>query len=293
MLRKCPKNSNVVTLAWSDDTQCSINVHGCTVTSWRVKNWEQLFLSRHAKLNQRKEIMGGVSIAFPKYGGWKFGPPNGFACISKWKLIKGPVLDKDTQDIVAVFELVDNPHTRSFWNFQFKITNTIRLSEYCLEIKSHIQNTSPVLPMRFNLMYPMFIKVPNVETIQIVGMNNVQYNDETIKEDDVLRTDRKKAIEITAWTYRIYKQAPSTVDIFHVTSDCRMRVENSGLQDFIVWNPWDDHGSQVDDFRPEQYKEMICIGMGNINEEMRLEPGEDDNFRINLEIVKERRSRFY
>eukprot|EP00481_Brizalina_sp_1-RS-2013_P000279 TRINITY_DN10756_c0_g1_i1.p1 TRINITY_DN10756_c0_g1~~TRINITY_DN10756_c0_g1_i1.p1 ORF type:complete len:119 (+),score=12.83 TRINITY_DN10756_c0_g1_i1:50-406(+) len=60
--------------------------YGGTVTSWKIENEEQLFVSK-AKWDQIKAIRGGIPIVFPQFGP---GPmkQHGFPRVSIWNIDK-------------------------------------------------------------------------------------------------------------------------------------------------------------------------------------------------------------
>jgi glucose-6-phosphate 1-epimerase len=121
--------SPVVVLDRGNNTTCTINLHGCTIVSWRVNNQEQLFVSKKSVFDGRKAIRGGISFVFPVFGfsGSNVLPQDGFARVSRWHLEKGP--DRlHTGDVEAIFSLCDSDYTRPMWNCQFRITYRYALS---------------------------------------------------------------------------------------------------------------------------------------------------------------------
>ena len=96
----------VVVLDRGNNTTCTINLHGCTIVSWRVNNQEQawvstctsvylriahliiplqLFVSKRSVFDGKKAIRGGVPFVFPIFGPSSVMPQHGFARISRLK----------------------------------------------------------------------------------------------------------------------------------------------------------------------------------------------------------------
>ena len=77
----------------SYDDLHSVTVHlwGATITSWKVNNKEQLFLSNSAIYDTRKPggkaIRGGIPIVFPQFGEGAM-LQHGFARVSNWTFNK-------------------------------------------------------------------------------------------------------------------------------------------------------------------------------------------------------------
>ena len=58
----------VVMMDRGNNTTCTINLHGCTIVSWRVNNQEQLFVSKRSVFDGKKAIRGGIPFVFPIFG---------------------------------------------------------------------------------------------------------------------------------------------------------------------------------------------------------------------------------
>ena len=73
----------VVMMDRGNNTMCTINLHGCTIVSWRVNNQEQLFVSKKSVFDGKKAIRGGIPFVFPIFGPSSVMPQHGFARISR------------------------------------------------------------------------------------------------------------------------------------------------------------------------------------------------------------------
>ena len=74
----------VVVMDRGNNTTCTINLHGCTIVSWRVNNQEQLFVSKRSVFDGKKAIRGGIPFVFPIFGASSVMPQHGFARISRY-----------------------------------------------------------------------------------------------------------------------------------------------------------------------------------------------------------------
>ena len=112
----------------------SINVvpeRGGTITSWRIKNQELLFLDTNKFENPELPIRGGIPVLFPicgklpnntyKYNGNNyFLKQHGFARDLPWEVIGNS--NQDRASITLVF--TSNRLTRTVYPFDFKLTFT-------------------------------------------------------------------------------------------------------------------------------------------------------------------------
>lgn len=131
-MQRC--GDDVVVLDRGQYTVCVISLYGCTVTSWRIENIEQLFLSRKSDYEYLKPNRGGISVFFPVYGHWNFGHRHGFAHVLPWSIDKRPE-KLPNRDIRAEFTLRDNAFTRSMWSYSFEMKLVITLGEKQLDFK--------------------------------------------------------------------------------------------------------------------------------------------------------------
>lgn len=127
-----------------DKSACVVQLQGATVTSWRIKEYEQLFLSEKAVFDDSNAIRGGVNVVFPRFGPKcdkdYEGPTHGFARSRPWEQ-KGKTLYKPNGDVQAEFVLADDYETRQVWKHGFQLLYTVTLSERDLECCIEVKNT--------------------------------------------------------------------------------------------------------------------------------------------------------
>merc|ERR1719266_2503026 len=91
LLQEISRMVGSVNLTRGSGTECSVSLHGATLTSWKVKGEELIFVSPKAILDGSKAIRGGVPVCFPAFGPWPLGAQHGFArtsTLTSWK-VKG------------------------------------------------------------------------------------------------------------------------------------------------------------------------------------------------------------
>nr|CAH7730787.1 unnamed protein product [Callosobruchus chinensis] len=224
-----------VVLDRGDYTTCTINRQGATVTSWRVRNIELLFLSRISRLYKFDTIRGGISMVFPYLGPSDKGMQHGFSRVTQWDIEERPKYDKAGNAYVTM-SLTHNHWTESLWGFKFKIYYTVILMESTLQFNICVENLSPAFPLRFTYLQHAYLKVQVLST-------------------DRMYHDVEKHLYIT-----------NVMDegLFKITRDFQM-------PSFCLWNPWSDRVKDLPNLEADEYKFFICAESGD-NNVIRVEP---------------------
>jgi D-hexose-6-phosphate mutarotase len=94
------------------------------------------------------------------------------------------------------------------------------------------------------------------------------------------------ALPIVAETNRIYHDTPGPMEIVDSTFHRIIRVEKSGSQDTVVWNPWTTQ--LMADFNPAEHRRMICVESGNVGRnKILLAPGETTMLQVAISSSSE------
>lgn len=249
---------NVVILDRGNNTTCSVNLHGATVTSWRVCNKEQLFFGKTAIVDRKEVIRGGIVLNFPKYCEWAFGPQHGFLRFMQWDVEQCPKMLLNG-DIEAKFSIESDAFSKSMWNYNFKIIYTVVLSEEQLFCNLEIFNTSDKFTMRFNVLLRTYIQVPDINSCRIYGLKGCQYVHR--KHDNDKFIDEEKFLTIDDVMDRIYLNKGSKITVKNLYFDREMQIYHSS-PDIVIWNPWMEQ--EVVDLLPDEYKNFISIETGYV-----------------------------
>ncbi|XP_040569004.1 uncharacterized protein [Lepeophtheirus salmonis] len=263
--------SPVVVLDRGNNTTCTLNLHGCTIVSWRVNNQEQLFVSKKSVFDGKKPIRGGIPLVFPVFGHSHYGPQHGFARICRWTLEKGPERNL-SGDVEAMFSLCENEFTTSIWPSPFRLAYRILLREKELHLHVSIYNPSKDIPFGFNVLFHTYFKCPDVRRCQITGLVGCTFIDRTREPPNSYRECRD-GVTIGEWTDRVYTNTPPEHVITSVVSGRKMRIQKYNLPDTFVWNPWVPQAKEIQDFGDDEYPNMVCVDSGYISSPITLMPG--------------------
>jgi glucose-6-phosphate 1-epimerase len=184
-----------VLLSSSDQlNQCTVYLFGCTVTSWISNSKENLFISDLAIFNGSKAIRGGIPIVFPQFGS----PPNstlnqhGFARNLNWDLI----FHKGSEDnAAAIFSLTENEITLQQWPYKFTLFYKIILQGAVLTTELSIHNTDIVKSFEFQALLHTYLRVNNINNVQIEGCENMKYIDKLSNSTEFINKNEKLIID--------------------------------------------------------------------------------------------------
>ncbi|RUP48249.1 galactose mutarotase-like domain-containing protein, partial [Jimgerdemannia flammicorona] len=139
-----------------------IYLYGATLSSWKTKGKERLFVSTKAILDESKAIRGGIPVVFPVFGTQEqFNlPQHGFARISKWEWL-GIITETD-EEISVQFGLGEAQLTdalRSAWPNSFRLTYTVTLTADTLKTVLSVKNEGSNA-FEFNTLLHTYLSVP-------------------------------------------------------------------------------------------------------------------------------------
>ena len=252
--------------AWS---VAEIYLHGAHVTHFQ-KNGEPplLFMSGSSEFESRKAIRGGVPVIFPWFGPRDGFQAHGFARTSAWNLTATAL---QTDGAVELrFQL---PEVEAF-DVEFSVTVGKNL---IMELR--VTNTGTLESTHETCLHTYF-QISDIHTISITGLQNVTYHD---KVADVNTLETAPNVRFDREVDRVYFDTKATTEILDPGLKRTIRVEKSGSDSTIVWNPWIDKSKRMADFGDEEYLQMVCVESGNVSaNKITLQPGECAVMKVNV-----------
>lgn len=236
--------TDILTLDRGEYTSCTVNLQGATVTSWRINDREQLFVSRYSHFTDLSRISGGIQFIFPVLGPWELGPIDGFAKFLIWSVEEAPAR-LESGDVYAVVTLRDNPYTRSLWNYKFKLSYKITLLERTISFHIAVENPSAYYPLEFIITQESWLRVSNVTACEIVGLQDCTYKD--VLGDNEIHRDEGEIVKISERTHKIYVNTPNEVVLQNTVNGASMKIRKKMVTDIIVWNPWIEQSMTMED----------------------------------------------
>ncbi|MES2921156.1 MAG: D-hexose-6-phosphate mutarotase [Verrucomicrobiota bacterium] len=248
----------VIETPWSS---AEIYLHGAHVTHFQKKGEAPLlFLSKASEFLSDKPIRGGVPVIFPWFGPREDLPAHGFARTVAWNLRETQLSENGV--VRLLFAL---PPTE-FFEVEYVVTVADTLT---LEL---IVRNDSALDSVFETCLHTYFQISAIDAISITGLKNMAYLD---KVKDVKALETAAAIQIDREVDRVYFNTTAAIEILDPGFKRTIRVEKSGSNSTVVWNPWIEKSQRMADFGDDEYLQMVCVESGNVaKNHITLPPGE-------------------
>lgn len=275
-------------MAWSKDEKkvvlekgecsCEVHLYGATVTSFKVKGKEILFVSSKAKTDGSKAIRGGVPVVFPQFGkvaGSEL-PQHGFARNSTWSWIG--VSKENDEEISAQFGLSAAnipealgklwPHTAIF---NLVLTVSVYKSGK-LDIAMQVKNIGKAGEFPITPLLHTYLRCSKSSDLSISGFSSCQYLDKLLHESVGVLTDANSTAKIASEVDRVYIRVGNDIAVKNTGVMDTVTVSKNGFSDVVLWNPWIEKSKSMADFDDEEYHQMVCVEPGTVIDPIVIKP---------------------
>lgn len=256
----------VVETPWSS---AEIYLHGAQITHFQKKGEAPLlFMSSASHFTQDEPIRGGIPIVFPWFGPRAGSPAHGFARTRTWEWTETSVIAGGA--VQLQFHLPDTNDLDAKFSVMISDDLAIEL------IVKNLSNQDAT----FETCFHTYFEIGSIHEMSIIGLSGVSYAD---KITGITTTETVTPIRIEQEVDRVYHDTTDTVEILDSGLGRRVRIEKSGSQSTVVWNPWVDKSKRMPDFGDDEYLKMVCVESGNIGEnQITLQPGEAASLKITV-----------
>ena len=267
----------VIDTPWST---AEIYLHGAQVTSFQVKAQPPvLFMSQFSRFAEGKAIRGGIPIIFPWFGPREGESAHGFARLQTWECRE--FSQAASGEIVIRLSLPDSPSAALFPKFTADFWVTVGKT---LKAQLVVANHSDGQDFTFEDCLHSYFHVGDIAEVAITGLQGVDYLDQT--ERFARKTERGPEIKISQETDRIYLNTTGPVEIHDSKLGRRIRIEKSGSQSTVVWNPWSHKAEQMPDFGVDEYRQMVCVESGNVaDNRLIIPPGKSNTLKVEISTL--------
>lgn len=267
-----------ISTAWS---RAEIYLHGAHVTQFERKDEPPLlFMSQFSRFEAGQPIRGGIPVIFPWFGPREGMGQHGFARIKDWELKEfAPAPDGS---VSVRFRLPDGPEASAYPPFSVEYVVTVNEA---LRLELIVKNLSPDRELVCEDCLHTYFEVGDATAISITGLKGASYLDKT--DNSTRKTETADVIRIGSEVDRTYLDTSGPVEILDPVLQRKIRVEKSGSQSTVVWNPWIARAQQISDFGNEEYLRMVCVESGNVaSNALKLPPGGSANLSVKLSSEK-------
>lgn len=144
---------------------------------------------------------------------------------------------------------------------------TLTLTPTTLEVDFKVDNSGEDA-FSFTCLLHTYFSV-DINSTGIQGLQGINYKDSL---SNSMVQESNNVLKIQQEVDRIYENVPAELLI---TDDTRsVVVSKCGFEDVVVWNPWIDKSKAMADFEDLEYKNMVCVEVGNVAKAMTLESGQ-------------------
>lgn len=261
-----------------------VSLYGGQVIQWQPKsqNLPVLWVSDLAHYHPGKAIRGGIPICWPWFGAHpdetEF-PSHGYARISECKLMS-VVTDLSGATVLCMSWSAPDDHL-GLSGIPATLSIRVTVGEFLSIELSTINTASETIT--FTEALHTYFKVSDISRVQIFGLNACRYVD--LIDHNLIKT-QSDSISFSEETGRVYLSTDA--DCFLVDPGLKrtIRVSKSGSQSTVVWNPWLDTATKMDDLGPSGWKTMVCIESANaLQNTVTLEPGAHHTLAVNYSVT--------
>jgi glucose-6-phosphate 1-epimerase len=251
--------------------------HGAHVTHFQ-KNGEPplLFMSAKSYFAPGKPVRGGVPVIIPWFGNRDGEPSHGFVRIAEWQLVKTSVAADDA--VTVHFALPEVPGREAWKNLRTEFVVTVS-DKLTMEL---IATNDSAAAIEIENCLHTYFQVGDIGAVSIDGLRGAHYLDNAGGGNGELKTQSESPLRIPKETNRLYLDTTSAVEIRDENLARVIRVEKSGSNSTVVWNPWTTQ-KLPDDFDPAEHKHMVCVESGNMKQnKILLAPGKTSALKVIL-----------
>ncbi|MEO6625952.1 MAG: D-hexose-6-phosphate mutarotase [Burkholderiaceae bacterium] len=257
-----------IALRAPDGSSAVVTLHGAHVVSWipAASQHEQLYLSPTSAFATGKAIRGGVPVVFPQFS--DRGPllRHGFARTRPWELLRSGV---DAQGAFACLRLCDDNETLALWPHAFALELAARVDGNSLSMELSCHNTGDA-PFAFTCALHTYLRVQDITQAQVLGLAGLPYWNAV---DGTRKAQADGALLVPGELDRIYEGVTEPLHLIEPVQAHTVRLDQSGFQDVVVWNPGAQRAASLPDLAPGAWRNMLCIEAARIANPVHLAAG--------------------
>lgn len=209
-------------------------------------------------------LRGGVPLCWPWFGSARSGPAHGIARRNLWQLDQA---DTDQHGVRLRFSLptatIRSALPNESWALSFEVSLGATL-QMALTTRNTGQTAQPLSQALHS-----YLPVSDITQVRVEGLAGARYLDQLSGE--IQR--QQGALRIDQEVDRIYLDHREPLYLHD--GDRILEVRRSGSASVVLWNPWQDKSTRLDNFPAEGYRQMLCIEAANADADTRLlNPGE-------------------
>jgi glucose-6-phosphate 1-epimerase len=263
----------------AQNSRALIAHQGAQVLSWHGSDGkERLYLSSQTgglqdvftDIGHTPAIRGGIPISFPQFSDRGNLIKHGFARNLWWDVAAVAASNADINGNFAVFTLRDNAETQTMWPHAFEAQLAVTVDAGQLTVSLKVTNTSEA-PWQFTTALHTYLKVDDIRCTQLLGLQNVRYQDATANNIEVVQQESE--LSISAEIDRVYLTPPARLQLLE-NGVPSLTIEQQGFGDTVVWNPGPIRAQALPDFPDDDWLHMLCVEAACAAKPVTVQPGQ-------------------
>ena len=260
-------------------------LHGAHLTSWKPAGHDEvLFISTKSRWEEGHAIRGGIPICFPWFRGKvddAHAPAHGFVRTKMWQLESIVEIGNENGVAVTMFTQSDE-HTRKWWPGEFRLVHRVTFGS-ALRLELVCMNTG-TMPFRFEEALHTYNRIASIQDARVQGLDGVSYLDNTDSNKE--KTQRGDVV-VAAQTDSAYRNTQNEVALLDPKRKRRIRLQKEHSLSTVVWNPWSEGATRLQDLGEGEWRQFLCVEASNIlDAAINLAPGQEHRVAAVLTVER-------
>ena len=250
-----------------------------------------VWLSDQAEFRTGSSLRGGIPVCWPWFGQFDRNPEavramlapgadapaHGFVRALDWQE-DGARVDGDA----ACLRLrLDLPAGHGGWNHPAAVARDIRLGD-ALTLTLSTRNLGPDTLALSQALHTYFA-VSDARDVAIEGLDGAAYVDTLRGWSSQVQ---EGPLAIRGETDRIYTGLSGPIQIRDPGWRRSIQIHAAGSRSAVVWNPWVDKSLRLSQFRPDAWRDMLCIETARVwDDVLEIAPGATADMGVTMRAV--------
>jgi len=261
----------------------TISLMGGQVLEWKPRSQVEpvLWSADPTHWLSGRAIRAGVPICWPWFGAHpteRIAPPHGYARLCDWELAEISTGPLGTVDIKL--SMIPTHEAATRYPMSAALTTRISVGE-AVSISLTTTNIGKDTIAITEALHA-YLKVGEINDIQIDGLEGCNYIDLI---DQNIRKKQIGAVRFASETGKVYLNTLKECFVIDRTLGRSINIEKSGSHSTVVWNPWLETATKMNDLGPVAWKKMVCVETANaLDNFVTLEPSSQHTLTVRYSI---------
>jgi D-hexose-6-phosphate mutarotase len=239
----------------------SISLQGGQLMTWQPRSalHPVVGITGRARLAAGKSLRGGIPVCWPWFGPhdrhpeW---PSHGYARTATWDVVGTKLLDDGA--VRLSLQLAADAAAQSPWRIPARLSIEMTVGR-SLKVALTTANEGDQ-PLRIGEALHTYLHVGDVEQTEVLGLEDCDYVD---KVQAGKRSRQQGALRFSGETDSVYLDTASDCVVVDHQLKRRIRIVKSGSQSTVVWNPWREKASRMEDVGADGWQTFLCVESAN------------------------------